>query len=97
MKKHIVVPMIFDDVKFGIDVRDARKARLWTQEQLGDAVGFGSGGAVSMIECARNTDAISVRRYMSICNVLDLNPLHYWTTADDPIFPYETVGAWSDV
>lgn len=83
MQKVMQIPMIFDDVKFGIDVRDARKKLEWTQEQLALAVGFKSGGAISLIECATQTDGISVRRYMSICNVCGLNPMHYWDFLPD--------------
>jgi len=70
--------MLFDDVAFGIAVRDARNRREWTQRDLAERVGFKDGAAISAIECARKTDSISVRRYMTICNVLDLHPMHFW-------------------
>jgi len=83
MKKVTTIPMIFDDVKFGIDVRDSRQKIGWTQHQLALSVGYADGSAISDIEVARRTDSISIRRYMSICNVLNLHPMHYWTALDD--------------
>jgi len=85
MKKHVEVTMLFDDVKFGIDVRDMRIVKKLTQAELGRMVGFRSGGAISLIECANQTDSISVRRYMTLCNVLGLSPMHYWYTEEDTL------------
>jgi hypothetical protein len=74
--------MIFDDVKFGIDVRDARKACGMTQTMLALKIGYADGSCISTIECALHTDTITVRRYMQLCNALQLHPMHYWTFED---------------
>jgi len=94
MKINVEVTIIFDDVRFGIDVRDQREIRGWTQDFLGYTVGWQGGCRISDIERAVSADTISVRRYMALCNVLGLNPMHYWT-CDDPV----PVGGaeWSDV
>jgi len=70
--------MIFDDVAFGIAVRDRRIAYGKTQGEVARAVGWKDGVSISSIECAKATDTISVRKYMTLCNVLDLNPMHFW-------------------
>ncbi len=71
-------PMIFDDVAFGIAVRDRRVAYGKTQLEVAQAVGYKDGVSISAVECARGTEKMTVRRYMTLCNVLDLNPMHYW-------------------
>jgi len=83
--KHAKYEMIFDDVKFGIEVKDARLSFGLTQDQLGKLVGYKDGNSISQIECAKNTEAISLKRYFNLCNVLDLNPMHYWQL--EPISP----------
>ncbi len=78
MKTVIEVGMIFDDVQFGIDVRDARVGFGWTQDYLALLVGYADGNSISRIECATSADSMTIRRYMSVCNVLHLHPMHYW-------------------
>lgn len=77
--------MIFDDVKFGIDVKDARLSFGLLQSQLAKLVGYKDGVSISAIECAKSTESISLKRYFNLCNVLDLNPMHYWQL--EPISP----------
>jgi len=74
--------MIFDDVQFGIDVRICRVSHGWTQTQLAKQIGFANGISVSRLECATASDTLSLRRYMTICNVLGLNPMHYWDSIE---------------
>lgn len=95
MKKHIEVTMLFDDVKFGIDVRDERVYREWTQDHLAHLIGYVNGVSISRIECAIQTDSMTVRRYMVLCNVLGLSPMHYWYTEEDTL-THEDVESWWD-
>lgn len=74
----IEVRMIFDDVQFGIDVREARNERGLRQQDIADAVGYKDAANISAVECATNSDKLQLRRYMAICNFLGLNPMHYW-------------------
>lgn len=83
MKSALQIPMIFDDVSFGIDVRDQREKIGWTQDQLALAVGYANGVSISRVECAAGTESMSIRRYMSLCNVLHLHPMHYWDFLPD--------------
>jgi len=83
MKKLLEIPMLFDDVQFGIDVRDAREARGMTQALLAALIGYRDGCSISNVECARNTYTMTVQRYMVLCNVLHLNPMHYWDSYPD--------------
>jgi len=84
MKTLIFPSMIFDDVRFGIEVRDRRVLAGLSQRQLAERIGYKDGVSISAVECARNTDSMSVRRYMALCNALGLNPMHYWT-CDEPM------------
>lgn len=77
--------MIFDDVKFGIEVKDARISFGLSQKQLARLVGYKDGVSISAIEVARCTETISLKRYFNLCNVLNLNPMHYWQL--EPINP----------
>ena len=77
--RHIIdVRVIFDDVRFGIDVRDQRNERGWTQDELAVIVGYKDGASISQLECANRSEAITIRRYMQICATLGMNPMHYW-------------------
>jgi len=93
MKSTIEVRIIFDDVKFGIDVRDARRALGLTQQEVAERIGYKDGVSISAVEVARCTDTVTVRRYMALCNMLGLNPMHYWTT-DEPELTREDVEEW---
>jgi len=95
MKKWSEVDVNFDDVKFGIDVRDQRIRQELSQQQLAEMIGYKDGVSISRVECATQTDSMTVRRYMRLCNVLGLSPMHYWY-ADDPPLTREDVESWWD-
>lgn len=78
MEKSFEMSMIFDDVRFGIEVRERREIIGWTQQGLAEKIGYKNGVNISAVECATKTDAMTVRRFMTLCNVLGLNPMHYW-------------------
>jgi len=84
MKSFTFPSMIFDDVRFGIEVRDRRVLAGMTQQTLAERIGYKDGISISAVECARNTDGMTVRRYMALCNALGLNPMHYWA-CDEPM------------
>jgi len=77
--------MIFDDVKFGIETKDARISYGLSQNQLAKMVGYKDGASISAIELARKTETITLKRYFNLCNLLGLNPMHYWQL--EPISP----------
>lgn len=87
MQIYVEVTMIFDDVKFGIDVRVCRILMGLTQNELAQKIGYKDGSAISDVEVARRTDSMTVRRYMALCNATGLNPMHYWACDEnsDPV------------
>jgi len=88
MKVFTFPTMIFDDVRFGIDVRVCRIVMGLSQRDLAERIGYKDAVSISAVECARNTGSMSVRRYVALCNELGLNPMHYWT-CDEPMPPGE--------
>jgi len=83
MKKLVEVTMLFDDIRFGIDVRDQRRINGWSQEQLAHKIGYRDGNSISRVETATSTESMTIRRYMTLCNVLSLHPMHYWYSEED--------------
>jgi len=88
MKKLVKVTMLFDDVRFGIDVRDQRRICGWSQLRLAEMIGYRDGNSISRVETANGTESMTIRRYMTLCNVLSLHPMHYWY----PVEPSEQYG-----
>jgi len=64
---------IFDDVAFGIAVRERRVARSLSQRQLALQCGFKTGTAISHIEGGVGT-AISMDQFLNVCNILEIPP-----------------------
>jgi len=94
VQTYVFPSVIFDDVRFGIEVRDRRILAGLTQTELAIRIGYKDGVSISAVECATGADKMTVRRYMALCNALGLNPMHYWT-CDEPIPLVE--GDWTDV
>jgi len=95
MKKLLEVTMLFDDVRFGIDVRDQREIYGWSQDTLAEMIGYKSGNSISRVETATGTESMTIRRYMTLCNVLSLHPMHYWYSEEDTL-THEDVESWWD-
>lgn len=81
----------FDDVQFGIDVDDARRKLAMTQLQLAETVGFETGNGIGAIERGRADNSISMRKFLKICEVLDLTPAGYFDLA-----PQQTASEYNE-
>lgn len=69
----------FDDVQFGIDIREKRLKLAMTQDLVGRAVGWNTGAAVTAIEAGRYEKSLSVDKFIALCDLFALNPLDYYT------------------
>lgn len=68
----------FNDVQFGIDVKEARRQLTVNQQQLADLVDLEAGTTISAIERGRADNSISLRAFLKICEALDLTPGYYF-------------------
>lgn len=71
---------VFDSVSFGIDVREKRWETGLTQEQLAKAIGHETASIITRIETASHTENFTLRDYIKLCNLLQLQPTRYWDT-----------------
>lgn len=71
---------VFDDVSFGIAVKEARMAKEMTQEQLAAILGHTSGHTISRLEVATYQNSITLRDYLILCNFLSIPPTAFWDT-----------------
>ena len=81
MKTIVEAAMIFDDVQFGIAVKDARLALGITQRELAHRIGYKDGQSICSVEVARASESMTLRRYADLCAELDLNPTYFWDFA----------------
>lgn len=71
---------LFDVVEFGIDVREFRLQKEWKQRQFDEALGLTSeGNYCSTIECGRTNSGMSMRLFLRICALMDVDPRRYFT------------------
>lgn len=71
----------FDDVQFGIDVREARRQLRVYQQQVADLAGLESGTVISRIERGQVDNSLTLTSFLKICEVLDLKPGYYFDLA----------------
>lgn len=70
---------IFDDVDFGIEVRDWRQRNGMTQAEFAEAIGDGhTSSYVSMMECGRLPEGLPMRTFVRVCNIIDKDPFHFF-------------------
>ena len=69
---------IFDDVQFGIDIREEREKRELTQLIVAQALGYIIANGRDNVENARNEGHIKLRDFMRLCQMFDLNPQEYY-------------------
>lgn len=70
--------MIFDDVQFGIDVRQRRESAGMSQNELAAILGYTTGGMISKIETASYSQFLNMRDFLKLCNRLELSPAEYF-------------------
>lgn len=70
---------IFDDVDFGIAVRNYRHAQRLTQLELGEMIGYRSGVTINMIERGRMTGGLPIASFLALCQLMDANPMNFFT------------------
>lgn len=69
---------MFNDVQFALDVKSARlKMGLKTQE-VATKVGYVSSATIVQIERADYTDGLPVKRFLKLCNLLNLHANDYF-------------------
>jgi len=75
----------FDDVQFGIDIKEARQKLAISQRELAEKVGFESSSGIGVKESRGGDNSITMRRFLTICFVLDLNPHDYFDMEKEAI------------
>jgi len=68
----------FDEVSFGIAVRELREKLGITQKALGQMIGV-SGSHLSSIETAENGASLTLKTFLSLCVMIDLAPAYFFT------------------
>lgn len=68
---------VFDDVQFGIDIRQSREKAGITQRDLDALLDHKSGGTVSAIEAGRWAQGGKLSDFFMLCKIFDLNPYDY--------------------
>lgn len=71
----------FDDVQFGIDVREQRRLLSITQQELADLCDLEVGSSVSRMERGEVDNSLTLTTFLKICEVLDLAPGYYFDMA----------------
>lgn len=69
---------VFDDVQFGIDIRQERLKRHLTQVEIANVLGYDFGSFISMVECASKRSTLRVADFMRLCQMFDLMPQTYF-------------------
>lgn len=70
---------LFDVVEFGVDVREFRNKKEWTQQTFANWVGVKDGSYVSMVECGRTNSGMSMAIFLKFCAVMDVDPRKYFS------------------
>ena len=70
----------WDCVSFAIDVREKREAAGLTQGELAAQVNGYSHYYINRIESGVYESNISLRDYVKLCNILNLEPMRYFDT-----------------
>lgn len=70
---------VFDEVQFGIDVREARRELGTTQKELAAVLGYSSAGVLNVIERGRDKGQLKIADFLKLCNFLELKPEKYFT------------------
>lgn len=68
--------------RFWADCKATRRARGWSQKQVGAEFGVG-GSAVSRWEANKHAEE-PVKLILSLCYLYDLNPLNYYKVTEEP-------------
>jgi len=69
---------VFDDVQFGIDLRERRASKPLTQKQVGELIGHESGAICTALENGRYERHLMMCDFMALCLLFDLHPFDYF-------------------
>lgn len=81
MRKIIHVDWVFNDVNFGIAVRERREQLGMTQNELAACLGY-QGGYISNIENARKESTLNLLDFVKLCNRLELHTYEFFDTQE---------------
>lgn len=81
MRKFVNVEWVFNDVNFGIAVRERRLQLGMSQRELGACLGY-QGSYISNIECARKESGLSLMDFVKLCNRLELHTYEFFDTEE---------------
>lgn len=71
----------FDKESFAQDVKHAREARGWTQAEAGQMIGLQTLGSAESPSNLKRANPL-MDTFLKICNLLDLNPAHYFVLVE---------------
>jgi len=69
---------VFDDVQFGIDLREKRQAAGLTQKQVSERAGHVSSGLCNSLEAGTYMPSLMIVDFLAICALFDLHPFDYF-------------------
>lgn len=77
-----VADWVFNDVDFGIDVKEARERAEITQGELAAALGLSTPNTIGRIErgvmVKEYENGLKMRYFIALCNLFDLKPPKYF-------------------
>jgi len=73
-----VYTWVFDDVEFGIAMKEWREAHGMDQKAIGDILGYTS-SHVSAIERGRLSNGFPMRGFMEACALMDADPRRFFS------------------
>lgn len=77
--KWLEVEWVFDEVEFGIWVREWRRYQRMEQQELAERIGYKTGTSIGAIERGRMQAGFPMDKFIRLCALMDVDPRAFFS------------------
>jgi len=77
--KYINMHYVFDEVEFGIALREWRLNQGFDQQRVADMVGYKTGTSINAVERGRLTEGFPMDKFVALSNLMDIPCAYFFT------------------